>query len=208
MDRRQERPVADHTDRSVARDFYQPAVDQAGIEIWGLVGEFDRVVVDVSSAVRGERPGHERVAVERSEGADPAKVGAVAFVELEDTTAQAGHIDEFPGQNRVKHRLPLGELYPYRLPVALEAPLLHQVASLPVQSLLVPDLAVPSGLAAVRLTRRGVPRSCWGALDEAARLERHEDVVLVDQGYLVVDQQVPARVACLGGGERIVDLVR
>ena len=83
-----------------------------------------------------------------AEGADARHQVAVGFGDLVDRAAEARDIDEVAHQDGMENGLIEGasaarEVEGQRLPVALEAPHLRQVAVRPVQLLLVPDLGVP-----------------------------------------------------------------
>src|SRR5258708_7229636 len=187
IDRRQEIAVAHHAYGVVGRDLDQPGIDQARIHIDGLVGERDRVVIDVSVAIGAERARDERVGISDAKGTDARHDCPVPPIEFEDTAAEARVVHMPVREHRMVNGLPLGELDAHGLPVAMDRPLLDQLAALPVQPFLIPGLAGPGRLAAVRLARRRVPGSWRATLDEAAAFELHKDILSIDQRYLVVD---------------------
>src|SRR6185312_17302477 len=108
-----------------------------------------------------------------AEGRDARQLRARRLVQLEHRAAGARYVDEGAGQRGMEHRLPerAAEVGAERLglPIALEAPFLHEVTALPLQPLFVPDLRVP-----VRDIRKD------------AALELHVDIVAVEQRYLVM----------------------
>jgi len=77
-----------------------------------------------------------------------------------------------------------------RLPVRLVIPFLLELAALPVQPLLVPDLEL-----------EGIVSALW----EAARLELHEHVLAVQDWDLIVGVKRPPSECLLIRNERVVD---
>src|SRR5262249_12477941 len=156
-------------------------------------------------AVGTERSCHKRIWVKCSaKGIDALDHCTVSPLELEYGAPEARIVNVSVRQHRVIDRLPLGELDANRFPVTLEIPHLDKLAALPVQPLLVPVLAVPGVYAAIGFARGRITGSRRVALDEAASLEFHEDILAVNQRHLVVREEITASISFFGCCEWIV----
>src|SRR5262249_22718613 len=151
-------------------------------------------VVDVARAVGAEWPGDIDVGINRAaERIDADNNIATASGELIDRSAESGIIDEITDKRCVIDRLPGRAIKGhcakgrYGLPVTLKDPLLDQLAVLPVEPLLIPDLRLP------------VLKRCKDAC-----LELHENIVAIRQWRLVVDKQIAV---LIGGRSRSMRII-